>query len=67
MPLELCTPATIDLVVMLFINLNGNWGHHLGCIPLPHKKKLFLFFVRLRDHEHFIALLPSPAPLPKDS
>ena len=41
MPLELCTPATIDLVVILFINsmdiLGTIWGAPL---PLIKKKKI---------------------------
>ena len=50
MPLELCTPATIDLVVMLFINsmeIEGTiWGASLALI----KKNVNRSIERLKDN-----------------
>ena len=39
-PLESCTPATIDFAVKFFHQLNKNWGHRLGCTPSSYKKKV---------------------------
>ena len=61
MPLELCTPATIDFVVMLFINSMEIGGTVWGA-SLPHfkKKEKTTMTCKLTSCRHRVKLVEPP-------